>query len=130
MCAEFINHIRAKGLIDKTAEYLPRLLEWVGDKIIFWQTELGSNLVQGGAKVGVKHSLAVTASTEKKKPIIIIGILIQKFFIKIIIMTSLINRIRISWVAFSVRTRTILLYLTVANSRILVAVELKFFVFC
>ena len=52
--------------MDKIVEYLPRLLEWVGDKIIFWQTELGSNLVQGGAKIGVKHSLAVTASSEKK----------------------------------------------------------------
>ena len=66
MCSEFTNFIRTKGLMDKTAEYLPRLLEWVGDKIIFWQTELGSNLVQGGAKIGVKHSLAVTASAEKK----------------------------------------------------------------
>ena len=35
MCAEFTYHIRAKGLIDKTAEYLPRLLEWAGGKIVF-----------------------------------------------------------------------------------------------
>ena len=83
MCAEFTNHIRVKGLIDKTAEYLPRLLDWVGDKIIFWQTELGSNLVQGDAKVGVKHSLAVTASTEKKNLIIITGIIIQKNYVKV-----------------------------------------------
>ena len=38
-----------------------------GDKIVFWQSELGSNLVQGGSKsIGVKHSLAVTSNFEKK----------------------------------------------------------------
>ena len=83
MCAEFINPIRAKGLIVKSPEYLPRVLEWVGDKIIFWQTELVSNLVQGDAKVGVKHSLEVTASIEKKKKaIIIIEIIIRRILFK------------------------------------------------
>ena len=54
MCAEFTNFIRVKGFIDDTAKYLPRLLTWVSDKIIFWQTELGSNLVQSSAKnIGV-----------------------------------------------------------------------------
>ena len=54
MCAEFTNFICAKGFIDETAEYLPRLLKWVGDKIIFWQTDLGRNLVQSNTKnIGV-----------------------------------------------------------------------------
>ena len=67
MCAEFTNYIRIKGLMDNTAEYLPQLLEWVGDNIGFWRTELGSNLVQGVSKsVGVKHSLAVTSNFEKQ----------------------------------------------------------------
>ena len=71
MCAEFANFIRAKGFIDETAEYLPRLLKWVGDKIIFWQTDLGSNLVQSNNKnIGVKRSLAVTANSEKKHTLI------------------------------------------------------------
>ena len=52
--------------MDETAKYLPRLLEWVGDKIIFWQSELGSNLVQGSSKIGVRHSLAFTSNSEKK----------------------------------------------------------------
>ena len=26
--------------MDETAKYLPRLLAWVGDKIIFWQWQL------------------------------------------------------------------------------------------
>ena len=47
MCAEFINYIRTKGLMDNTSEYLPRLLEWVSDKIVFWQSELGRNLIRG-----------------------------------------------------------------------------------
>ena len=51
MCAEFTNFIRAKGLMDETAEYLPRLLEWVGDNIVFWQSELESNRVQGVQKL-------------------------------------------------------------------------------
>ena len=66
MGAEFTNHIRSKGLMDETAEYLPRLLDWVGDKITFWQSELGSNLVQGNSKIGVRHSLAFTSNSEKK----------------------------------------------------------------
>ena len=35
-------------------------------KLFFWQSELGSNLVQGNLKVGVRRSLAVTSSQEKK----------------------------------------------------------------
>ena len=35
MCAEFTNFICTKGYIDDTAEYLPRLLAWVGEKIFF-----------------------------------------------------------------------------------------------
>ena len=66
MCAEFANFIRSKVLKDETAEYLLRLLDWVGDKITFWQSELGSNLVQGNSKVGVRHSLAFTSNSEKK----------------------------------------------------------------
>ena len=66
MGAEFTNFIHAKGFMDKTAQYLPQLLAWVYDKIVFWQSELGSNLVQGNPKVGVRHSLAVTSSQEKK----------------------------------------------------------------
>ena len=66
MCVEFTNFIHSKGLIDETAEYLPRLLTWVGDKIIFWQSELGSNLAQGNSKIGVRHSLAFTSNSEKR----------------------------------------------------------------
>ena len=113
MCSEFTNFIRTKGLMDKTAEYLPRLLEWVGDKIIFWQSELGSNLVRGCAKIGVKHSLAVTASAEKS--LIILEIIIQKIPIRIKITMLLINLIRKGWVAFFVKKEIMLLYLTVAN---------------
>ena len=42
MCAEFTNLMRTKGFIDDTSKYLPRLSSWVSDKIIFWQTDLGS----------------------------------------------------------------------------------------
>ena len=33
---------------------------------MFWQSELGSNLVQGNPKVGARRSFAVTSSQEKK----------------------------------------------------------------
>ena len=36
MGTEFTNHIRSKGLMDDTAEYLPRLLAWVGEKNVFF----------------------------------------------------------------------------------------------
>ena len=36
MGAEFTNYIRAKEFMDETALYLPRLLSWVNEKIIFW----------------------------------------------------------------------------------------------
>ena len=54
MGAEFTNFIRSKCLMDETAQYLPQLLAWVNEKIVFWQSELGSNLVQGHPKVGVR----------------------------------------------------------------------------
>ena len=41
MCVEFTNYIRTKGLMDDTAEYLPWLLEWVGDKIVFLAVGIG-----------------------------------------------------------------------------------------
>ena len=66
MGAEFTNFIRSKGLMDETAVYLPGLLAWVRDKIIFWQLELRSNLAQGYPEIGVRHSLAFTSNSEKK----------------------------------------------------------------
>ena len=51
--------------MDDTTEYLPRLLAWVGEKMFFWHSELGSNLVQGNPKVGVKRSIAFMSSSEK-----------------------------------------------------------------
>ena len=66
MYAEFTNFTRSKGLIDETAEYLPQLLTSVGDKIIFWKLQLGSNLAQGNSKIGVRHSLALTSNSEKR----------------------------------------------------------------
>ena len=66
MGAEFINFIRTKGVMDETALYLPRLLSWVNEKIIFWQSELGCNLVQGNQRVGARRSFSVTSSQETK----------------------------------------------------------------
>ena len=67
MCAEFTNFMCTKGYIDDTSKYLPRLSKWVSDKITFWQTDLGSNLLQNSTKnINVKRSLAVTSEYEKK----------------------------------------------------------------
>ena len=66
MCAEFTNFMRAKNLIDVTANYLPRLTEWVKDKIVFWQTDLRSNLLQNNPKnINVKRSFAVSSEYKK-----------------------------------------------------------------
>ena len=92
MGAEFTNFIRSKGLMDETAEYLPRLLAWVGDKIVFWQSELGSNLAQGNPKIGVRHSLAFTSNSEKSLTIIIEGI-ISEMLIKMRTITKAIHLI-------------------------------------
>ena len=53
--------------MDETALYLPRLLSWMNDKIIFWQSELGCNLVQGNPRIGAGRSCAVTSSQETKQ---------------------------------------------------------------
>ena len=66
MGAEFTNYIRTKGFMDETALYLPRLLSWVNKKIIFWQSELGCNLVQGNQRIGARRSCSVTSSQETK----------------------------------------------------------------
>ena len=50
MCSEFTNFMRTIKFIDNTADYLPKLTSWVNDKIIFWQTDLGSNLLQNNSK--------------------------------------------------------------------------------
>ena len=38
----------------------------VNEKIVFWLYELGSNLVQGNPKVGVRRGLAFTSKPDKK----------------------------------------------------------------
>ena len=63
MGAEFTKLIQRKGLMDETSQYLPRLLAWVNEKIVFWQSELGATLVQG-YKAGTKRSFAVTSDFE------------------------------------------------------------------
>ena len=51
----------------KPLQYMPRLSKWVSDKITFWQTDLGSNLLQNNNRNdNVKRSLAVTSEYEKK----------------------------------------------------------------
>ena len=68
MGAEFTKMIKCKGLMNKTAEYLPRLLTWVNEKIIFWQSVLGCatcTLIPGN-KVGTRQSFSITAGVEKK----------------------------------------------------------------
>ena len=46
MGMEFTNYMCNKGFIDATENYLPKLTDWINDKITFWQTDLGSNLLQ------------------------------------------------------------------------------------
>ena len=59
--------MHAKGYVDDTSKYLPRLSNWVHDKITFWQTDLGSNLLQNKNKnVNIKTNLAMTSECEKK----------------------------------------------------------------
>ena len=42
---EFTGYMNSKGYINSTAKYLPQLTEWINDKIIFWHTDLGSNVL-------------------------------------------------------------------------------------
>ena len=39
---EFSKLIQRKGLMEDSAMYLPKLCNWVNDKIVLWQSELGS----------------------------------------------------------------------------------------
>ena len=67
MCAEFTNFMRAKGYVDDTSKYLPKLSNWVNEKIAFCQTDLGSSLLQNNNKnVNTKRSLAATSEYENK----------------------------------------------------------------
>ena len=55
-----------KGFINSPANYLPKLTNWINEKIAFWQTDLGSNLLQNNtSNVNVKRSLAVSAYEQK-----------------------------------------------------------------
>ena len=42
---EFITFLCTKKFIDSLEKYMPKLTEWVNDKITFWQTDLGSSLL-------------------------------------------------------------------------------------
>ena len=42
---EFTGYMNSKGYINNPVEYLPKLTEWINDKIIFWRTDLGSNVL-------------------------------------------------------------------------------------
>ena len=103
--------------MDETAQYLPRLLAWVNDKIVFWQSELGSNLVQGNPKVGARRSFAVTSSQEKKQIIIIEEITIA--IVMIIIMKGM-PLVRIRQGVFFVGSRVIPLYSVVVGLKMLI----------
>ena len=37
--------MNAKGHINSPVNYLPRLTDWINDKVIFWRTDLGSNIL-------------------------------------------------------------------------------------
>ena len=55
-----------KGIINNTVDYLSKLTSWINEKIFFWQTDLGSNLLQSNTRnVNVKRSLAVSTSEQK-----------------------------------------------------------------
>ena len=63
--AEFSKLIQRKGLMDQTASYLPKLCEWVDEKIIFWQSELGCSLVHGFKPNSTK---SFSISVEREQP--------------------------------------------------------------
>ena len=55
-----------KGFINNPVVYFPKLTNWINDKIAFWQTDLGSNLLQNNSRnVNVRRSLAVSTSEQR-----------------------------------------------------------------
>ena len=67
MCAKFTNYMDTKSFIDAMENCLPKLTDWSNDKITFWQTDLGSNLLQKSHTF--KKCFAVTTDSEQKSEI-------------------------------------------------------------
>ena len=66
-CKEFTNFMNLKGFINNPVVYLPKLTNWINEKIAFWRTDLGSNLLaQNDSRgVNVRRSLAVSTSEQR-----------------------------------------------------------------
>ena len=47
-----MNHMNLKGYINNPVEYLPKLTDWINAKIVFWRTDLGSNILAQNAVCG------------------------------------------------------------------------------
>ena len=60
---EFTNYMNSKGYINNPMEYLPRLTEWINAKIVFWRTDLESNvLALNTPRGGNKRCFAVSTT--------------------------------------------------------------------
>ena len=67
MCSEFTNYMRTKYFIDAMDDYLPKLTDWMNNKFIFWQTDLGYNLLQPSTKpTNVKKCFTISSEHEQK----------------------------------------------------------------
>ena len=72
---EFTSYMNAKGYINNPVCYLPKLTDWINDKVVFWRTDLGSNvLALNTPKSKTRRSFAATTAelenvNNKKKKI-------------------------------------------------------------
>ena len=60
---EFSKLIQRKGLMENTAIYLPKLCDWVNERIVYWQSELGSAWVHGHER-GSTKSFSMTVNKD------------------------------------------------------------------
>ena len=66
-CREFTNFMNLKRFINDPVVHLSKLTNWINDKITFWCTYLGSNILAQNAPrgVNVRRSLAVSTSEQR-----------------------------------------------------------------
>ena len=64
---EFSKFIQRKGLMENTAIYLPKLCDWVNERIVYWQSELGSAWVHRQDRSSTKSfSMSVNKDVSDK----------------------------------------------------------------
>ena len=60
--------MNSKGFINNLVDYLPKLTDWINDKIVFWRTDLSSNILAQNVPRDANAKRSFAVSTSEPRP--------------------------------------------------------------